>query len=80
MGRPIFTFELSDPDFAWLISNFKESHPQYNALESSSLPVVFISSVERSSEAASDGDAEFEVPPTSEAEDKARELSDRKVS
>ena len=42
MGRPVFPNELADPDFSWLISTFQENYPQYNCIESGSLPVVFI--------------------------------------
>ncbi len=44
MGRPIYPYELSDPDFAWLISNFQESHPQFLLVESDCLPIVFVES------------------------------------
>lgn len=43
MGRPIYNYELTDPDFSWLISNFKENNPSYTLIESSGLPIVFIS-------------------------------------
>ena len=46
MGRPVFTYELGDPDFSWLVSNFQENNPEYTLLESSSLPVVFVNTVE----------------------------------
>lgn len=42
MGRPIYSYELGDPDFSWLISNFQEHHPDYGVIEHSCLPVVFI--------------------------------------
>jgi hypothetical protein len=42
MGRPIYAHELTDPDFTWLISSFKESHPEYTMLESTLLPIVLI--------------------------------------
>ena len=45
MGRPIYSYELGDPDFSWLISNFRESRPEYTLVESDSLPLVFIESV-----------------------------------
>jgi hypothetical protein len=43
MGRPIYAYELQDPDFSWLISNFQENFPHYTYIENGSLPVVFIS-------------------------------------
>ena len=42
MGRPIYVYELSDPDFSWLLTTFKESNPGYIAVESSGLPVVLV--------------------------------------
>lgn len=42
MGRPIYSHEMGDPDFFWLISSFRESHPQYSLLESGGLPLVLI--------------------------------------
>ncbi len=33
MGRPIYPHEVSDPDFAWLLSSFQESNPQYVLVE-----------------------------------------------
>jgi hypothetical protein len=40
MARPIFTHELTDADFSWLLSTFKENHPEYIAVEAGGLPVV----------------------------------------
>jgi hypothetical protein len=40
MARPIFSHELIDPDFSWLLSTFKENHPEYYAVEQGGLPVV----------------------------------------
>lgn len=42
MGRPIYPYELSDPDFSWLLNTFRESHPEYFLVEDTCLPVVFI--------------------------------------
>ena len=42
MGRPLYTHELHDPDFAWLISNFREMNPDYTSVEVALLPVIFI--------------------------------------
>lgn len=44
MGRPIYPYEMVDPDFSWLISNFQENHPHYISVEDGCLPVVFIGS------------------------------------
>ena len=42
MGRPVYPHELVDPDFTWLITNYRENHPQSVPVESTCLPVVFI--------------------------------------
>ena len=42
MGRPIYPHELEDPDFAWLISTYRENHPHCSPVESTCLPIVFI--------------------------------------
>lgn len=42
MGRPVYTYELSDPDLSWLVSNFQENNPNYILIENSCLPVSFI--------------------------------------
>ena len=40
MARPIFTHELADADFSWLLSTFKENHPEYVAVEVGGLAVA----------------------------------------
>ena len=42
MGRPIYPHEMGDPDFFWLISSFRESHPDFTLIEMGSLPMVLI--------------------------------------
>ena len=42
MARPVYPHELSDPDFAWLLSTFRENNPEYLPIESSCLAFVFI--------------------------------------
>lgn len=42
MGRPIYAYELADPDFAWLLNSFRESHPSCLSVESNALPVVLL--------------------------------------
>ncbi len=42
MGRPVYTYELNDPDFSWLIQSFQENYPEFKAVECSNLPIVFI--------------------------------------
>ena len=42
MGRPIYPHEMGDPDFFWLISSFRENHPDFSLIEVGSLPMVLI--------------------------------------
>jgi|GEM_PF-6003092 len=42
MGRPVYPYELADPDFAWLLTHFQESHPAYIAVQDIGLPVVMV--------------------------------------
>lgn len=44
MGRPVYPYELDDPDFSWLVSKFREEHPEYLLVETSSLPLIMIES------------------------------------
>ena len=59
MGRPVFAYELDDPDFSWLINTFRESHPQFTYFEEHCLPLVFI---------ADDGSADQNMPEVGESE------------
>lgn len=42
MCRAIFSYELGDPDFSWLLSTFQETHPNYFMVDSTCLPLVLI--------------------------------------
>lgn len=42
MARPVFPYELDDPDFSWLLSRFREEHPEYAILDVVSLPLALI--------------------------------------
>ena len=42
MGRPVYPHEMCDPDFAWLISSFREQNPDFVPIESALLPVVLL--------------------------------------
>ena len=42
MGRPVYTYELIDPDFSWLLSTFRENNPHYVSVENEFLPVVLL--------------------------------------
>ena len=42
MARPIYPHELTDPDFQWLMSTYKETHPHVFMVEMSCLPVLMV--------------------------------------
>lgn len=42
MARPVYPHELSDPDFSWLLSSYRESHPELFVVESTCLPVTLV--------------------------------------
>jgi hypothetical protein len=42
MARPVYPYELNDPDYCWLINHFEETHPNYFMVQDGSSPVVFI--------------------------------------
>lgn len=42
MGRPVYPHELTDPDFSWLISSFREAHPDYQLLDVPCMALVFV--------------------------------------
>lgn len=44
MGRPLYPYELGDPDFSWLLSSFQENNPGWVMVESTNLPVVLVQS------------------------------------
>ena len=44
MGRPLYPYELGDPDFSWLLSSFQENNPGWIMVESTCLPVVLVPS------------------------------------
>lgn len=44
MGRPLYPYELGDPDFSWLLSSFQENNPGWIMIESSNMPVVLLQS------------------------------------
>ncbi len=52
MGRPVYPYELSDPDFSWLITTFRENNPSYILVEEGCLPIVLVTSGERQSHTA----------------------------
>lgn len=40
MARPIYNHELLDPDFSWLLTTYKENHPEFVSLECVGMPIV----------------------------------------
>lgn len=42
MVRPVYSHELTDPDFAWLITSFNEEFPGYILVDNPGSAVVFI--------------------------------------
>lgn len=42
MARPVYPYELDDPDFSWLISRYREEHPEFVTLDVVTLPLVMI--------------------------------------
>ena len=40
MARPVYPYELSDPDFVWLIETFLEARSDFVTLQESCLPVI----------------------------------------
>jgi len=42
MARPIYSHEVLDPDFQWLLQNYAENHPNAIVLDSTGLPVVIV--------------------------------------
>ena len=69
MARPLYSHELGDPDFSWLISSFLESHPGYTVCENPLLPVVLIETPT--------GSMPISAPPKSESDEFADDV-DRK--
>jgi hypothetical protein len=42
MARAVYSHELIDPDFAWLIASFSENNPSYRLIELVGLPLVLV--------------------------------------
>ena len=42
MGRPVYTHELNDPDFTWLINSFRENNPHCVMIDTACMPVMLI--------------------------------------
>lgn len=42
MARAVYSYELDDPDFNWLLMHFELSHPNYIMVQEDALPIVLI--------------------------------------
>ena len=42
MARPVYPYEMSDPDFVWLLETFHENRPGYVTVQETCLPLVLI--------------------------------------
>lgn len=42
MARPVYPYELDDPDYYWLVNNFEENNSDYDMYCEGAEPVVFI--------------------------------------
>jgi hypothetical protein len=42
MARPIYTHEMFDPDYSWLITRFKENNPTYVLVDIAGSPLVLL--------------------------------------
>lgn len=40
MARPVYPYELGDPDFVWLIETFLEGRSDFVTLQEACLPVI----------------------------------------
>lgn len=67
MGRAVFPYELTDPDFSWLISSYQENCPQNVCFECGCLPVVFFVESDHNSEIEGEHIGHNQNPPKSDA-------------
>lgn len=80
MGRPIFNYELGDPDFSWLISTYKENHPDHTFIETTGLPILFITngkSITEIKEEQSQSEFAVHKPPSDDANSDSINLNKR---
>lgn len=52
MARPVYPYELSDPDFVWLIETFLEGRSDFITLQEACLPVILLQKPAREQEIA----------------------------
>ncbi|MGI6680983.1 MAG: hypothetical protein ACOX3T_05850 [Bdellovibrionota bacterium] len=46
MARVVYPFELSDPDFTWLINNYLEENPNIFTVQTEGCPIILLSNCE----------------------------------
>jgi hypothetical protein len=68
MARPVYPYELGDPDFSWLLATFQESNPDYKIVDISCLPLILVKVDKHVSMQPSDAAADF-VPDAEVDED-----------
>jgi hypothetical protein len=66
MARPIFDFELADPDFSWLLEQYQERHPR-SVIVSGTPIIILVETPEESPHAIEipEGADEFVRDPSS---------------
>ena len=42
MARAVYSHELTDPDFAWLVASYMDNNPSQVLIDLPGLPLVFI--------------------------------------
>ncbi len=80
MGRPIYNYELTDPDFSWLVNSYKENNPKYSFVDTSGVPISFIK-LEKSleiKELTEESVEEFKQDNTAKIKEKEQETSGEK--
>ena len=80
MGRPIYNYELTDPDFSWLINSYKENNPKFAFVDTSGVPISFIKT-EKSleiKELAEDSTEEFVQDDTSKIKEEESDSAEEK--
>lgn len=77
MARPIYSHEVLDPDFQWLLQNYSENHPNAIVLDSTCLPVVIVLGDEKMAAVRASGPPEHPAPTEEPADDPVGEESER---
>lgn len=58
MARAIYNHEVTDPDYSWLISRFRENNPDYVLIDVSGSPLVLVKAPEVREVAQPEAEAE----------------------